>query len=131
MVQPETIKKFQIIASQILGYSLNFEEATNILSGMVGYFDNLARLAHLNEIRLVDNYKLYPHAFFMIKYMCCSNLPQNKIHPRNGTLTNCVLSFADLHVGTAESTIFGLNSYSKFIFKSYGKTIKQFTISQQ
>ena len=128
MVQPETIKKFQIIASQILGYSLNFEEATNVLSGMVGYFDNLARLAQLNETQLVDNYKLYPYAFSMIKYLCFSNNVSRDLRTKDGVPTNCVLFFVNIPVGKAGDTIFVFtNNYSIYKLKSYEKTIKQFT----
>lgn len=111
MVQPETIKKFQTIASQILGYSINFEEATNILSGMVGYFDNLARLAHINETKLVDNFKLYPYAFSMIKYIGYSNNVSQNLRTKDGIPTNCVLFFVNIPVGIAGGTIFGINNY--------------------
>ncbi|KKR00848.1 MAG: hypothetical protein UU67_C0051G0008 [Candidatus Daviesbacteria bacterium GW2011_GWB1_41_5] len=50
MTSQETIKEFQKVVKEEHGVTLKMKEAEEILRGMVGYFDTLAKLNHRDKL---------------------------------------------------------------------------------
>ena len=50
MIKEETIKKFQKVVNESYERKITFEEAENILGGLVGYYDLLAKMYHQIKI---------------------------------------------------------------------------------
>ena len=50
MISKKTIEEFRIVTSKKIGHKISLDEAEEILRGVVGYLDTLARIAYKNGI---------------------------------------------------------------------------------
>lgn len=55
MITETTIKDFQQVVSEDYGRELSFQEAKEILAGMVGYFDLLAKIDFRRKMKLENS----------------------------------------------------------------------------